>query len=105
MVLRWGLWVSREWSPSYDGCSEQNMVFPYCRDWGSTTSPFLHTLVPGLPETLLCNCLTADRGCGSCLGLGCSDLLEPHREFSLLSTMGLLPQQVGLFIEKLIQSG
>ena len=81
------------------------MVFPNCRDWGSTSGPFLHTPVSGLPEALLSHCFTADRGCGSCLGLGCSDLLEPHCEFSLLSTMGLLPQQVGLFIEELIQSG
>ena len=81
------------------------MVFSDGRNWGPTSGPFLHAPVSGLSETLLCNCFTADRGCGSCLGLGCSNLLEPHREFSLLSTRCLLPQQVGLFIEELIQSG
>ena len=78
------------------------MVFPNCRNWRSASGPFLHMLVTGLPEALLSNRFTADHGCGSCLGLGCSDLLEPHRELSLLGTMGLLPQQVGLFIEELI---
>ena len=81
------------------------MVFFDGRNWGPTSGPFLHVPVWGLSEALLCNCFTADRGCGSCLGLGCSDLLESHRELSLLGTMGLLPQQVGLFIEELIQSG
>ena len=81
------------------------MVFSDGRNWCPTSGPFLHAPVSVLSETLLCNWFTADRGCGSCLGLGCSDLLEPHRELSLLGTMGLLPQQVGLFIEELIQSG
>src|SRR6185503_16812574 len=81
------------------------MVFSDGRNWGPTSGPFLHAPVAGLSETLLCNCFTADRGCGSCLGLSCSDLLESHCEFSLLSTMGLLSQQVGLFIEEPIQSG
>ena len=81
------------------------MVFSYCRDWGSTTSPFLHTPVSGLPEALLSNCFTADRGCGSCLGLGCSYLLQSHRELRLLGSMGLLPQNVGLLVKELIQGG
>ena len=81
------------------------MVFSYCRDWGSTSSPFLHTPVPGLPEALLSNCFTADRGCGSCLGLDCSDLLQSYRELCLLSSMGLFPQQVGLLVKELIQGG
>ena len=67
------------------------MVFSYCRDWGSASSPLLHTPVPGLPEALLSNCFTADRGCGSCLGLGGSYLLQSHRELCLLGSMGLLP--------------
>ena len=81
------------------------MVFSDGRNWGPTSGPFLHVPVSGLSEALLCNCFTADRGCGSCLGLGCSDLLEPHREFSLLSMMGLLPQQVGLLVKELVQGG
>ena len=81
------------------------MVFSDGRDWGPTSGPFLHAPVSGLPEAFLGNCFTADRGCGSCLGLGGSYLLQSHCELSLLSTMGLLPQQVGLFIEELIQSG
>src|SRR6185437_12910387 len=81
------------------------MVFSYCRDWGSTVSPFLHTLVPGLPEAFLSNCFTADRGCGSCLGLGCSYLLQSHCELCLLGSMGLLPQNVGLLVKELIQGG
>src|SRR6185312_9593536 len=81
------------------------MVLSDGRNWGPTPGPFLHAPVSGLSEALLCHCFTADCGCGSCLGLGCSDLLEPHREFSLLGTIGLLPQQVGLLIEELVQSG
>ena len=77
----------------------------YCRDWGSTSSPFLHTPVPGLPEALLSNCFTADRYCGSCLGLDCSDLLQSYRELYLLSLMGLFPQQVGLLVKELILGG
>ena len=104
-VLVWGLWGPQKWSPSYDGCPKQDMGFPNCRDWRSTSGPFLHAPVPGLPEALLGNRFAADRGCSSCLGLGCSNLLESHRELCLLGTMGLLPQQVSLFIEELIQSG
>ena len=71
------------------------MVFSYCRDWGSTSSPFQHALVPGLPEALLSNCFTAD----------CSDLLPSYRELCLLGSMGLLPQHVGLLVKELIQGG
>ena len=78
------------------------MVFPNCRDWRSTSGPFLHTPVPGLPEALLGNCFAADRSCGSCLGLGCSYLLQSHRELGLLGSMGLLPQNVGLLVKELI---
>ena len=81
------------------------MVFSYCRDWGSTTSPFLHTPVSGLPEALLSNCFATDRGYGSCLGLGCSYLLQSHLELCLLGSMGLFPQQVGLLVKELIQGG
>ena len=31
------------------------MVFPNCRDWRSTSGPFLYTPVPDLPEALLGN--------------------------------------------------
>ena len=79
------------------------MVFSYCRDWGSTTSPFLHTPVSGLPEALLSNCFTADYSCDSCLGLGCSYLLQSHCELCLLGSMALLPQNVGLLVKELIQ--
>ena len=81
------------------------MIFSNCRDWGSTSGPFLHTSVSGLLEALLCNCFTAGRGCGPCLGLGCSDLLQSYRELCLLGSMGLLPQNVGLLIKELIQGG
>ena len=57
----------------------------------------LHTPVSGLPEALLSNCFTADRGC--------SYLLQFHRELCLLSSMGLLPQNVGLLVKELIQGG
>ena len=86
-----GLWGSQQWSPSYDGRSEQNMVFPNCRYWRSTSGPFLHTPISGLSEALLGNRFAADRGCGSCLGLGRSDLLQSYRELCLLGSMGLLP--------------
>jgi hypothetical protein len=81
------------------------MVFSNCRDWCSTWGPFLHTPVSGLPEALLGDCFTADRGCGSCLGLGCSDLLQSYCELCLLSSMGLLSQKVGLLIKELVQGG
>ena len=81
------------------------MVFSNCWDWGSTPSPFLHTPILGFPEALLSNCFTADRGCGSCLGLDCSDLLQSYRELCLLGSMGLFPQQVGLLVKELIQGG
>ena len=81
------------------------MVFPNCRDWGYTSGTFLHTPVSGLPEAFLSNCFIADRGCGSCLGLGCPDLLQSHRELCLLCSMGLLSQNVGLLIKELIQRG
>ena len=81
------------------------MDFSNCRDWCSTSGPFLHTQVSGLPEALLSNCFTADRSCGSCLGLGCSYLLQSHRELYLLGSMGLLPQNVGLLVKELIQKG
>jgi len=54
---------------------------------------------------LLSNRFAADRGCGSCLGLGCSYLLQSHRELCLLSPMDLLPQNVGLLVKELIQEG
>ena len=76
------------------------MVFPNCRDWHSASGPFLHTLVSGLPEALLGNRFAADRGCDSCLGLGCPDLLQSYRELCLLGSMGLLPQNVGLLIKR-----
>ena len=61
--------------------------------------------VPGLPEALLGNRFAADRGCGSCLGLCCPDLLQSYRELYLLGSMGLLPQDAGLLIKELIQGG
>ena len=81
------------------------MVFPNCWDWRSASGPFLHTPVSCLSEALLSNRFAADRGCGSCLGLGCSYLLQSHRELCLLGSMGLFPQNIGLFVEELIQSG
>ena len=81
------------------------MVFPNCRDWGSTSGPFLHTPVSGLPEALLSNCFTTDRGCGSRLGLGCLYLWQSYRELCLVGSMGLLPQNVGLLVKELIQGG
>ena len=50
----------------------------------NTLGPFLHTPVPGLPEALLGDRFAADRGCGSCLGLGCPYLLQSYRELCLL---------------------
>ena len=79
------------------------MVFPNCRDWHSTSGPFLHTPVPGLPEALLGNRFAADRGCGSRLGLGYPDQLQSYRELCLLGPMGLLPQDAGLLVKELIQ--
>ena len=81
------------------------MVFPNCRDWRSTSGPFLHTPVPGLPEALLGNLFATDRGCGSCLDLGCLDLLQSYRELGLLGSMGLLPQDAGLLVKELILGG
>ena len=81
------------------------MVFPNCRDWRSTSGPFLHTLVPGLPEALLGNRFAAVHGCGSCLSLDCPNLLQSYRELCLLGSMGLLPQDAVLLIEELIQGG
>ena len=81
------------------------MVFPNCQDWRSASGSFLHTPVSCLPEALLSNCFAADRGCGSCLGLGCSDLLQSYRELCLLGSMGLLPQNVGLLVKELNQGG
>ena len=81
------------------------MVFSDGRNWGSTPGPFLHAPVSGLSEVLLSNCFTADRGCGSCLGLGCSYLLQSHHELCLLGSMGLLPQNVGFLVKELIQGG
>jgi hypothetical protein len=51
------------------------------------------------------DCFVADRGCGSCFGLGCSNLLQSYRELGLLGSMDLLPQKFGLRIEKLVQGG
>ena len=81
------------------------MVFSYRRDWGSTVSPFLYTLVPGLPEALLSNCFIADCSCGSCLSLGYLYLLQSHRELCMLGSMRLLPQDVSLLVKELIQGG
>jgi hypothetical protein len=67
------------------------MVFPNCRDWCSALGPILHTPVSGLPEALLGDCFATDRGCGSRLSVGGSDLLYPHCELCLLGSMGLLP--------------
>ena len=61
--------------------------------------------VPGLPEALLGNRFTTDRGCGSCLGLSCPDLLQSYRELCLFGPVDLLPQDVGLFVKELIQGG
>ena len=79
------------------------MVFPTCRDWRSTSGPFLHTPVSCLPEALLGNRFAADRDCGSCLGLGRLDLLQSYCELCLLGSMGLLPQDTGLLVKELIQ--
>jgi hypothetical protein len=81
------------------------MVFSNRRDRCSTLGPFLHTPVSGLPETLLGDYFAADRGCGPCLGLGCSDLLQPYCELCLLGPVGLFPQKVGLLVEELVQGG
>ena len=81
------------------------MVFPNCWDWRSASGPFLHTPVSGLSEALLSNHFAADRGCGSCLGLGCPDLLQSYHELCLLGSMGLLSQNIGLLVEELIQGG
>ena len=81
------------------------MIFSNCRDWGSNSGPFLHTPVSGLPEAFLSNRFAADRGCGSCLGLGCPYLLQSHRELCLFGSMGLLPQDAGLLVKELIQEG
>ena len=81
------------------------MVFPNCWDWRSASGPFLHTPVSGLSEALLSNRFAADHGCGSCLGLGCLDLLQSYRELCLLGSMGLLSQNIGLLVEELIQGG
>ena len=81
------------------------MVFPNCRDWVSTSGPFLHTPVSGLPEALLGNRFAAKSGCGSRLGLGHPDLLHSYRELYLLGPTGLLPQDAGLFVKELIQGG
>ena len=74
-------------------------------DWHSTSGPFLHTPVPGLPEALLGNRFTTDRGCGSCLGLSHPDLMHSYRELCLLGLMGLLPQDASLLVKELIQVG
>ena len=81
------------------------MVFPNCRGWRSTSGPFLHTPVPGLPEALLGNRFATDRDCGSCLGLSHPDLMLPYRELCLLGSMGMLPQDAGLLVKDLIQGG
>ena len=81
------------------------MDFSNCRDWCSTSGPFWYTQVPGLPEALLGNCFTTDRGYGSCLGLSHPDLMHPYRELCLLGPMGLLPQDAGLLVKELIQGG
>jgi hypothetical protein len=81
------------------------MVFSNCRDRCSALGPFLQTPVSGLPEALLGNCFAADRGCGPCLGLGGSDLLQSYCEFCLFGSMGLLSQKVGLLIKELVQGG
>ena len=65
----------------------------------STSGPFLHTPVSGLPEALLGNRFAADRGCGSSLDLGYPDLLQSYRELCLLGSMGLLPQDAGLLVK------
>ena len=79
------------------------MGFPDCRDWRSTSGPFLHTPVPSLPEAPLGNRSTTDRGCGSCLGLSHPDLMHSYRELCLLGLMGLLPQDASLLVKELIQ--
>ena len=79
------------------------MIFLNCRDWRSTSGPFLHTPVPGLPEALLSNRFAADRACGSCLGLGCPDLLQSYHELCLFGSMGLLSQDASLLVKELIQ--
>ena len=81
------------------------MVFPNCRDWRSTSGPFLYTQIPGLPVALPGNRLTTDRGCGCCLGLSHPDLMHSYRELCLLGPMGLLPQDAGLLVKELIQGG
>ena len=81
------------------------MGFSNYRDWRSTSGPFLHTSVPGLPEALLGNRFTTNRGCGSRLGLGCPNLLHSYHELCLLGSMGLLPQNAGLLVKELIQGG
>jgi hypothetical protein len=65
----------------------------------------LHAPVSGLPEAFLGDSFATDRGCGSRLGMGGSDLLYPHRELCLLGSVSLLPQKVGLLVEELVQGG
>ena len=81
------------------------MGFSNCRDRRSTSGPFLYTQVPGLPEALLGNRFTTDRGCGSCLGLSHPDLMHSYRELCLFGLMGLLHQDAGLLVKELIQGG
>ena len=81
------------------------MGFPNFRDWHSTFGAFLHMPVLGLPEALLGNRFTTDRGYGSRLGLGCPDLLHSYRELYFLGPMGLLSQNAGLLVKELIQEG
>ncbi|XP_039827064.1 putative wall-associated receptor kinase-like 16 [Panicum virgatum] len=69
-----------------------------CRDWHSTSGPFLYTQIPGLPEALPGNRLTTDRGCGYYLGLSHPDLMHPYHELYLLGPMDIneckLPPEV-----------
>jgi hypothetical protein len=106
----WGFgdcwWCWRDFdssSPSYKGCSQQDLSFSNGWNGCSAVGPFLHALVLDSPEAFLGNGFNAYGGCSPCFSLSHSDLVHPYCDFSLLGPTDLLPQVLGLVIEELIQ--
>jgi hypothetical protein len=89
-------------SPSYKGCSQQDLSFSNGWNGRSAVGPFLHVLVLDSSEAFLGNGFTAYGCCGPCFSLSHSDLVHPHCDFSLLGPADLFTQVLGLVIKELV---
>jgi hypothetical protein len=63
----------------------------------------LHALILDPPMAFMGNRFTTYGVCGPCFSLSYSDLVHPYCDFCLIGPTDLLPQELGLVINEIIQ--